>query len=410
MRGNEIADLRKRAEVELREDILPFWIRHSADPDNGGFWGQISNDLTIEPGADKGLILNSRILWTFSRAFRRFGDDRMLAMAERAHETVLNWFWDQEHGGANCLVDYQRRPIDTKKSVYGQAFTVYALAEFFDATGRRESLEQARQLLWLIESKASDQVCGGYYEVYERDWSLAEEQRLSPVDMDEKKSMNTHLHLLEAYANLLRVDREAKLEEKLRKLISVFLTRIVDPRTYHFRLFFDEQWQSRSERISFGHDIEGSWLLCEACEILGDQDLLAHVRNVAMEMALAVRGSGIDRDGGLLYEASPDGITDDDKHWWPQAEAVVGFLNAYELSGQEDFLSAALRSWAFIENFIIDRDYGEWFWKVSRAGVPSDNRFKVDPWKGPYHNARACMEIMERLDRLTASSQQGESS
>jgi mannobiose 2-epimerase len=212
--------------------------------------------------------------------------------------------------------------------------------------------------------------------------------------------MNTHLHLLEAYATLLRYHEHVTLRLRLRELIDVFLKHIVDPKTHHSHLFFDEEWRPRSSKISFGHDIEGSWLLCEAAEVLGDAALLDHVRTTAVGMAQAVYADGLDHDGGLFYERKPDGNFDTDKHWWPQAEAVVGFLNAYELSGKHRFEFAAERSWRFIERFVIDREHGEWFWRVSREGVPYSSEDKVGPWKCPYHNSRTCFEVMQRLDRL----------
>jgi mannobiose 2-epimerase len=216
--------------------------------------------------------------------------------------------------------------------------------------------------------------------------------------MDEKKSMNTHLHLLEAYATLLRYHEDTTVRLRLRELIEICLKYIVHPATHHFILFFDEQWHPRSDVISFGHDIEGSWLLCEAAQILGDPGVLRRVREAAVKMAQAVYDQGLDTDGGLLYEADTTGIIDDDKHWWPQAEAVVGFLNAYELTGRQHFMDAAERSWAFIEHHIVDHEFGEWFWLVSRAGVPDASKDKVGPWKCPYHNSRTCFEVMERLD------------
>jgi mannobiose 2-epimerase len=393
-----VSELRQRVEAELLSDILPFWLKYAIDEEYGGFRGQIANDLTINPHAAKGIILNARILWTFSKAFSAYGDPVYLNAARRAYEYLVRFFWDNEFGGVYWMVDYQGNPFDTKKRIYGQAFTVYALAEYYHATGDAEILARALRLVEVIEASGHDPANGGYFETYERDWTLAVDQRLSEVDQDEKKSMNTHLHLLEAYAALLRNHEHSTVRLRLRELIEVFLNHIVDPKTHHFLLFFDEEWRTQSDKVSFGHDIEGSWLLCEAAEILGDTALLESVRAVGLSMAQAVYDQGLDTDGGLLYEAGPTGIIDSDKHWWPQAEAIVGFLNAHELSGRQYFRDAAERSWAFIEEHIIDREHGEWFWLVSKDGVPAAERDKVGPWKCPYHNSRACFETMERLD------------
>jgi mannobiose 2-epimerase len=383
---------------ELRFDILPFWLKYTIDDEYGGFRGQIANDLTIDPHAAKGLILNARILWTFSKAFSVYRDPLFLATARRAYEYLIRFFWDPEFGGYFWMVDFEGRPIDTKKRIYGQAFTVYALAEYYRAMDDPEILAKALSLCQKIEAASHDAKRGGYFETYERDWTLAADQRLSDTDMDEKKSMNTHLHMLEAYAALLRLHEDANVRRRLHELIEIFLDRIVDPATQHFILFFDEEWQPRSEKISFGHDIEGSWLLCEAAEILGDPDLLKRVRKTAVRMAEAVYEEGVDTDGGLVYEADPTGIIDTNKHWWPQAEAVVGFLNANELSGRQHFMDAAERSWAFIEKYIVDHEHGEWFGLVSQTGIPDTEHYKVDTWKCPYHNSRACFEVMERID------------
>jgi mannobiose 2-epimerase len=393
-------DLRKKVEAELLSDILPFWLKYSIDDEFGGFRGQISNDLTIDPHAAKGLILNARILWTFSKAFSVYHDPLYLAAARRAYEYLTRYFWDAEFGGVYWMLDYLGKPHDTKKRIYGQAFTVYSLAEYFHASGDADALEKALRMVRSIESSSHDAEHGGYFETYERDWTLALDQRLSDVDMDEKKSMNTHLHLMEAYATLLRFHEDATVRLRLRELIEIFLDHVVDASTNHFIMFFDEEWRPRSNKISFGHTIEGSWLLCEAAEILGDAGLLARVREVAVKMAQTVFEQGLDSDGGLLYELNP---TDTDKHWWPQAEAVVGFLNAYGLTGQPHFLKAAQRSWEFIDKYIVDHEHGEWFWRVSKSGVPSEEQYKVDPWKCPYHNGRACIEVMERLDAAKAS-------
>jgi mannobiose 2-epimerase len=397
-----VTDFRQRVETELRSGILPFWLNHTIDQDRGGFLGRISNDLTVDPAGEKGLILNARILWTFAKAYRVYKDPAYLAAAERAYAYLITFFLDSEFGGYYWMLDRDGKPTEPRKQIYGQAFTVYALAEFYHATGQAKALAHALTLVEKIEAAGHDPIRGGYFEVYNRDWSLAANQQLSAVDMNEPRSMNTHLHMLEAYAGLLHVHEEPTVRARLRELINLFLDRIIDPETHHFLLFFDEQWIPKSKIISFGHDIEGSWLLVEAAEILGEPELLARARQAAVEMAQAVYEQGVDTDGGLFYEGDSNGIHDSDKHWWPQAEAVVGFLNAHQISDEEHFLVAACRSWAFIEKFMIDRKHGEWFWLVSRSGVPGTTQDKVGPWKCPYHNARACMEVIERLDKIAA--------
>lgn len=401
-----VDEFRKRVEIELLEDILPFWLKYVVDEEYGGFRGQIANDLTIDPQADKGLILNARILWTFARAYKVYSKQLYLQTARRAYDYLQRYFWDPEYGGVFWMVDYRGAPADTKKRIYGQAFMVYSLAEFASVSDDKEPLEKAVALFCLIEKFSRDAQNGGYFETYDRNWAFSAEQRLSEADMDEKKSMNTHLHLLEAYASLLRLWKDDGLRGRLQELARIFLDHIIDPQTFHLRMFFDEKWRDHSRWLSFGHDIEASWLICEAAEILGERDILEATRKTAVNTAQAVYDQALDTDGGLIYEGRGKEIIDFDKHWWPQAEAVVGFLNAYQLTGKEYFLKASEQSWDFIDRYIVDHTRGEWYWKVSRSGVPSDDKFKVDAWKCPYHNSRTCFEVMERLDKMAAKTNQ----
>jgi cellobiose epimerase len=398
--GFRIQLFRRRVEAELRDDILPFWLTHAPDQESGGFVGAIRNDLSVEREAPRGVILNARILWTFARAFRFCGEPALLAAARRAYEYFGRKFVDSVYSGVYWMLDSRGSPIDSTKKTYAQAFACYALAEYSDAAADSGAAQLACGLMHTVVQRCRDSRYGGYFEAFTRDWAVAADQRLSEVDLNEKKSMNAHLHLLEACTGLVRLQPDGPARAWLRELLEIHLDRIVEPRTGHFRMFFSETWEPRSERISFGHDIEGSWLLCEAAEVLGDDGLGLRAREMAVRMARAVYGQGRDSDGAILYEGDPTGIIDDDRHWWPQAEAVVGFLNAFVLTGDEAYFAAAESCWAFIECSIVDRARGEWFWKVSRDGVPDERQFKVDMWKCPYHNSRACIETIERLDRL----------
>ena len=391
------SELKLAVNKEVTEHILPYWIEKTVDNENGGFYGEVLNDGKIVKDSPKGAVLNARILWTFASAYRIFKKDEYLEVATRAYNYLIDKFWDNEYGGIYWMLDYKGDIIDTKKQIYAQGFAIYGLAQFYRATGNKESLDKAIEIFNLLEKYVYDIDKGGYFEAFTRDWKMSEDSRLSDREPNENKTMNTHLHILEPYTELYRSWKDERLQNQLRNLIYTFLNHIIDKENYHFDLFFDEDWNVKSEEISFGHDIEGSWLLNEAVEVLGDNELLKEVEKVAVKMAEVTLLEGIDDDGGLLYEANPEGIIDDDKHWWPQAEAVVGFYNVYQISGDKKYFDAAVNSWHFINNYIIDKEYGEWYWKVNKKGKPYKKTHKVGPWKCPYHNSRACFEIIERL-------------
>lgn len=392
-----LSHLAEEARAELTEHILPYWAERTVDDVHGGFVGRIDGHDRLVPDAPKGAVLNARILWTFAAACRALGTDRWRAEADRAYAYLRAHVRDPEHGGVFWTVTAEGAPLDTKKQVYAQAFTIYALAEYVRLTDDAEALAWAQELYRLLEERAVDPGRGGYVEAFSRDWSPAADVRLSEKDDDAPKSMNTHLHVLEAYTTLYRVWPDEGLADRLRVLLAIFLEQIVDPSTGHMTCFFGEDWTRTSGVVSYGHDIEASWLLDEAAAVLGDAALAAAVRQSSVRLARVTLAEGLDADGALLNEREADGHLDDDKHWWPQAEAVVGFLNAYEHTGEAAFAEAALGTWAFIRRAIIDTDGGEWFFRVSRDGTPYRDEDKVGLWKCPYHNARACLEIMERV-------------
>ena len=397
----ELENFSQRVSEHLFGHYLPFWCGPALDKKNGGWMAWLSNDLKPDRSKPKGLIVNARILWAFSAAHQTRPKPIYSEMAERAFDFVMEKFWDAKHGGAFWRLNDSGKVIDDSKKIYGQAFYIYALTEFYRAFGNQAARARAKELFELIERHAHDAKFGGYMEVCNRDWSEADaDARLSEKDLSEKKSMNNHLHVLEAYTNLYRVWKNPRVAERLRELIEIFLTRILDTRTKHLHHFFDEQWNVRSDTYTFGHDIEASWLLCEAAEELCDAKLLARVREVALQMAETVFNEGFGADGGLCYEARDGKIIDAGRECWPQAEALVGFLNAFELSGNKSFFAAALQTWKFIDENLVDRIHGEWFWRINADGQPDKKLPKVSEWKGPYHATRACLETLRRLKKF----------
>jgi mannobiose 2-epimerase len=387
--AERLTALSAAAERELREDILPFWAERTIDREKGGFYGLITNDLEVDTDAPKGSVLNTRILWTFSAAYRAWPESLYRETADRAYAYLLGHFWDERNSGLVWMVDSVGDILDARKQTYGQAFGVYAFSEYFRATGDKDALDHAIRLFESIEAHAFEPAHGGYVEALARDWSPLEDMRLSSIDLNVPYSQNTHLHLLEAYAALLRVWPEPALRSRLRALWEILAFRIRDEKTNKLILFHDRDWKPLSDAVSHGHDIEASWLLGEAADALGDETISECTKEIGLAMADDVLAEGYDRVNGGVSDAIDHHSPVLGKEWWPQAEAVVGFLNAFELTGKDEYLDAALASWRFIEEFVIDHTYGE------ELDLP-----KVSPWKCPYHNARAALEIIERTSRL----------
>jgi mannobiose 2-epimerase len=388
----------EQARKELLGNILPFWRRHAVDHQHGGFVGELSNDLVRKESASKGLILNARIMWTFAAAWPITQSSEDAELAERAFRYLQTHFHDRHSGGYYWELDASGHPINKNKKIYGQAFCLYALSEYYQSFGSRAALTAALEIMRSLESHARDAAHGGYWETLSENWKPCEDVRLSEKDPNEKKSMNNHLHLLEAYTNLLRNWPDSLVEKRLGQLIDLFGNRILDSSKAHFHHFFDEAWNVRSSGYTYGHDIEGSWLLSEAAQVLNHPETTAKAREMTIAIARAVLKEGLDADGGLFYEGSGGVVKRDVKEWWPQAEAVVGFLNAWQVTNEETFLEAAAKCWEFIQKHVVDHTHGEWFWSVSRDGTPDKSHPKVSMWKCPYHNGRACLEIIRRLE------------
>ena len=411
----------------LEQNILRFWLDKMVDRGHGGFYGRIDGQGILHPEAEKGAILNARILWAFSAAYRVLGNQEYLEAAKRSYEYLIEHFIDEEFGGVYWSVDYLGRPLDTKKQFYAIGFAIYGLSEYVRATGDREALECALQLYDCIEEYAFDRAHNGYIEACTREWGQIADMRLSELDANYPKSQNTHLHIIEPYTNLLRCLKELHAQEScdyvpvigsvlpigvttsmediisveasLRNLIDIFTDKILNPETHHLDLFFEMDWTRGAGHLeSYGHDIECSWLMHEAALVLGDAKVLAKVEPIVREVAKASE-KGLRPDGSMIHEANLDtGHVDDDLHWWVQAENVVGWFNLYQHFGDTEALDRALRCWNYIKTQIIDWDNGEWFWSRHPDGTLNTVDDKAGFWKCPYHNSRMCLEIMERSE------------
>ena len=378
-----------------RENILPFW-QKMVDTDKGGFYGEADFFGKIKKAANKGCVLNSRILWTFSAAYRLFNDDSYKAFAGCARDFLYSAFYDKDYGGLYWLVDNTGSPVQTRKQFYNIAFGIYALSEHYLATGDLSSLDMAMSLFDVMEKYGYDPQEGGYIEACARDWQESDDFRLSSRDLNSPKSMNTNLHVLEAYTTLAVACKKEQVKTALEKLLRVTLDKIIN-KSWHFNLFFDMSLNSLSSEVSWGHDIEGSWLMFEAALAAGDDDLIIRVKDTAIEIANAVHAKALDHNNGGLFSGHDEkGKIPAKKEWWPQAEAVIGFYNAYLLTGGQKYFNAALSIWEYIKNYFTDNLNGEWYNELDYVNKPDQNLPKAGFWKCPYHNARACFEIIRR--------------
>ena len=423
---NERVDMMKREMQDVLENnILRFWLDQMMDYEHGGFYGRMDGEGELHKEAEKGAILNARILWAFSAAFRVLKHPEYLEAATRAKDYIIEHFIDQEYGGVYWSVDCEGNPLDTKKQFYAIGFMIYGLTEYARATGDREALDYALDLYDCIEEHAFDREHNGYIEACTREWGRIEDMRLSDLDANYPKSQNTHLHIIEPYTNLLRCLKEAQAQEScdyvsaigsvlpvgisvppqtisevegaLRNLVDIFTDKILNQETNHLDLFFGMDWTRGAGHLeSYGHDIECSWLLHEAALVLGDQQVLNKVEPIVQAVAQA-SAKGLRPDGSLIHEANLDtGYVDDDLHWWVQAENVVGWYNIWQHFGDEEALNRAEKCWHYIKKQLIDYEHGEWYWSRHANGLLNTKDDKAGFWKCPYHNSRMCLEIIER--------------
>jgi len=382
-----VAQLKQEIVQDLTENILSFWAKHAPDP-SGGFYGTLNFDGTPRENAPKGGILNARILWTFSSAYRMLKDEQYLTLANRAQRYFLDHFIDREFGGSYYVVMADGEPLSMQKDTYQNAFAIYGLSEHYRATGNTESLDAAIAVYRKMVEHACDSVYGGFIQSFSREWEM--------IDVRYPKTMNTNLHVLEALTNLYRVWNDDGLREILRTQIDIMSHKVLNQDTWHEQLFFTMDWKNQRDVDSYGHDIEFSWLLVEAAEVLGDEEILKDTERIAVNIATVQLEEGMNESGAMIYEKEGEHV-----HamlsWWPQNEAVVGFLNAWQISGDKKFLDAAVRTWDWIKIYMIDREYGEWYGMVNPDGTPQKNGVKADQWRCPYHNGRMGFEVMTRF-------------
>jgi mannobiose 2-epimerase len=399
---------------ELHNNILNFWIKFGIEKESDGFYG--AADLQGNPAVDapKSCVLNARILWTFAEAANNFNNYNYSEVAKRAYLVLEKYFKDKEYDGYFMSIDAKNQPLDTVKHTYAQAFVLYALSKYYELVPSPELADKLSSYFVFLEEKTKDAENTGYFEAFTREWQLFCENRMA--DNNEPRSMNTHLHILEAYAAYFKVSKNELAGKRLKELLELFIEKIIRS-TGHLGIFYDEQFNETEDSkaiCSFGHDIEASWLLWEAAEILNDNTILEKMRQLSIKMLDAVDRVGVDKDGGLFLESTRFGShVRTNKHWWPQAETLVAFMNGLEISTDSKYWEKLKLSWNFVDKHIIDHKNGEWFTKVNRLGIPylfepkNDpspyyrNDWKIDPWKAPYHNGRAMMELIKRIDKLT---------
>lgn len=397
MTPKALNDLALSARDELRDNLLPYWTSRSPSPDHTGFVGLVDHKEIADPEASRGMLLTARILWTYAAAHRRWPDGGYLAMADRAYRDLMTNFRDTENGGFVWFIAADGGPNEPFKQTYGEAFAIYGLSEYHRASGNTEALDQAIEVYRLLEKHGRDHEHGGFFELFSADWQRLDASKAAVMDVGPgSKTQNTHLHVMEAFTNLLRVWPDPELKREQQDLVDLMLNRVLDRKTWHLGLVFDDAWNLQSTGISYGHDIEAAWLLCEAAEVVGDADQISSAHEAAAGIARATLAEGVDEDGALFYDGDKEGPINRNKEWWPQVEGVIGFLQAWAVSDDPVFLETAVAMWRFIETHHVDRVNGGWHKSIAPDGtVRADN--KIDRWTCPYHNGRACMEVFDRL-------------
>lgn len=380
---------------ELTDRILPFW-RGLRDDEKGGYIGQVEFDLARKPEAERGCILNSRILWFFSEAYLLLREPELLDEADHAYEMLCRML-DGEHGGVYWSMNADGTVADSTKHTYNQGFAIYALSAYYRAGGKQEALKLAMELFRLVEEKCFDGE--GYLEAFTADWKPAGNDKLSENGVEAGRTMNTLLHVLEGYTGLYEAGKDPEVRQRLLWIMNTWAEKIYNPQRRRQEVFFDLSYHTLIDLHSFGHDIETSWLADHTLDVLGDRALTEKIRPMLLAMADHTLSAAYTAGNGFSNE-SENGKVDTTRVWWVQAEALVGFLNAYEHTHEQRYLDAVRSQWEYIKGKIIDpREGSEWFWSVKEDGTPIEKPI-VEPWKCPYHNGRMCLEVIRRNPAL----------
>ena len=386
--------MREEIQNHLVKDIIPFW-KNLRDDENGGYYGWVGYDLKVDKKAVKGCILNSRILWFFSNAYTMLKDESLLQEADHAFAFLKERCADRENGGIFWSIRYDGTPEDTTKHTYNQAFAIYALSSYYEASGKQEALDMAKELFYIIETKCTDEI--GYKEAFDKAFHEIGNDKLSENGVIAAKTMNTLLHVFEAYTELYRVAKLPEVGEKLHWIMETFAHKVYNPELHRQEVFFDENMKSIIDLHSYGHDIETAWLIDRGVEVLGDPAMEALLSPITRDLTAQIYKVAF--DGHSLANECERGVVNTHRIWWVQAETVIGFLNGYQKDpSRKEYLQAAESEWQFIRDHVIDKRAGsEWYWEVDEDGRPYPDRPIVEPWKCPYHNGRMCMEVMKRL-------------
>lgn len=386
--------MKEEVKDHLVSAVIPFW-KSLRDDEFGGYYGYMDYDLKLNKKAEKGCILNSRITWFFSNAYTLLKDPSLLDEADHGYEFLKNHCIDSENGGIFWSMNYDGTPLDTTKHTYNQAFCIYALSSYYEASGKREALDLAFQLFHMIEEKCTDDQ--GYLEAFTRDFKPESNEKLSENGVLAEKTMNTLLHVLEAYTELYRVSKDKEVEERLKWIMDTFAEKVYNSELERQEVFFDKNYNSIIDLHSYGHDIETAWLMDRTVDVLGDETYRQKMTPITK--ALTKKIYEVAFDGHSLSNECDKGVVDTNRVWWVQAETVVGFLNGYEKDPSKvEYKEAAEAEWQFIKDHVIDpRNGSEWFWLVRQDGSPVEGEPIVEPWKCPYHNGRMCMEVIRRL-------------